>query len=129
MSLVNKNGNDYADAGFGNPIPIQEAINLGASEIDVVILQPRHHVNTLPPPTNSFLLLMRTFTFMQHQLALDDVTMALAETRHTGCKVRLFHTPTQLTDNSFIFDPDQMSSWWEMGYAHGRLTFEEGRWH
>ena len=128
MSLFSKDGNDYADAGFGNPIPVQEVINLGATEIDVIVLQPRHYINNLKPPSNSFLLLMRTFMFMQHQLALDDVTMALTEARYTGCKIRIIHTPEQLTDNSFIFDPDQMSSWWQKGYAHGMKTYAEGLW-
>jgi predicted patatin/cPLA2 family phospholipase len=128
MSLFNKNGSEYADAGFGNPIPVQEAINLGASEIDVIVLQPRHQVRTLPSAGNSFTLMLKTITFMQHQLAMDDISMALSEARFTGSKIRLFHTPEELTDNSFIFDPEQMSNWWNMGYEHGKKTYGEGMW-
>jgi len=128
MSLANRNGCEYADAGFGNPIPIQEAINLGASEIDVIVLQPRHHIKAQPAASNSFTLMLKTINFMQHQLAMDDVAMGLSESRFSGSKVRLIHTPEDLTDNSFIFDPQQMSEWWEMGYAHGKKTFADGTW-
>ncbi|MDQ3016312.1 MAG: patatin-like phospholipase family protein, partial [Bacteroidota bacterium] len=129
MSLVNKNGNEYADGGFGNPIPIQEAINLGATEIDVIALQPRHRSLISPPATNAFMLLLKTFNFMQYQLARDDISVGLAEARSSGNKIRLIHTPTELTDNSFIFDPNQMSKWWKMGYEHARKIHDEGFWH
>ena len=128
MSLSTINGSEYADAGFGNPIPVQEAINLGASEIDVIVLQPRHQVRTIPSARNSFTLMLNTINFMQHQLAMDDISMALSEARFTGSKIRLFHTPEELTDNSFIFDPEQMSGWWKMGYEYGQKTYGEGRW-
>ena len=128
MSLVNKNGHEYGDGGFGNPIPIMEAINIGATEVDVVVLQPRHRSLTYPPATNAFLLLLKTFNFMQQQLARDDISVSLAEARTTGTKIRLIHTPYELTDNSFIFDPQQMSSWWKMGHDHARKIYEEGFW-
>jgi len=128
MSLSRINGSEYADAGFGNPIPIQEAINLGASEIDVIVLQPRHQLTTQPSASNSFRLMLKTINFMQHQLAMDDIAMGLSEARFSGSKIRLIHTPEELTDNSFIFDPEQMSLWWEMGYAHARKIHSDGIW-
>lgn len=128
MSLVVKDGNEYADAGFGNPVPVQEAINLGAKEIDVIILRPRHHIRTSPPATNAFMLLLKTFNFMQVQLAHDDIQMSLMESRFGGNKIRLIHTPEELTDNSFIFDPEQMLGWWNKGYSYAQKTLEEGFW-
>ena len=128
MSLVKKNEIEYADGGFGNPIPIQEAINIGATEIDVVVLQPRHRALVSPPSTNPFLLLLRTINFMQHQLSRDDISVSLAEARHSGTRIRLIHTPEELTDNSFIFDPNQMTQWWRMGYEHARKISDNGFW-
>jgi len=128
MSLVVKNGIEYGDGGFGNPIPVQEAINLGATEIDVVVLQPRHRALISPPSTNAFVLLLKTYNFMQHQLSRDDISVSLAEARHSGTKIRLIHTPEELTDNSFIFDPNQMTQWWRMGYEHSAKIYNEGFW-
>ena len=39
MSLVQKNGCEYADGGLGNMVPIEEAIKRGATEVDAIILQ------------------------------------------------------------------------------------------
>jgi NTE family protein len=128
MSLVKKDGCEYGDGGFGNPIPIQEAINLGASEIDVVVLQPRHRSLITPPSSNAFILLMSTFNFMQHQLSRDDINVGLAESRYGGNKIRLIHTPEELTDNSFIFDAAQMTEWWNLGHAHAAKIYNEGFW-
>jgi predicted patatin/cPLA2 family phospholipase len=128
MSLAVKDGCEYADGGFGNPIPIQEAINLGAKEIDVVVLQPRHRSLITPASSNAFQLLMKTFNFMQYQLARDDLNVGMTESRYTGNKIRLIHTPEELTDNSFIFDPEQMAGWWKMGYEHARKMHGEGFW-
>ena len=128
MSLAIKDGCEYADAGFGNPIPIQEAISLGATEIDAIVLQPRHKVSTSPPASNAFMLMLKTFNFMQNQLAHDDIQMGLSESRLSGNRTRLIHTPVELTDNSFIFDPRQMLKWWYMGYAHAEKMFKDGFW-
>ena len=128
MSLAIKDGCEYADAGFGNPIPVQEAFNVGATEIDVIVLQPRHKVDTSPPASNAFMLMLKTFNFMQHQLAHDDIQMGISEARISGSRTRLIHTPVELTDNSFIFDPGQMSSWWDMGHAHAEKLVADGYW-
>jgi predicted patatin/cPLA2 family phospholipase len=128
MSLVRKDDCEYADGGFGNPIPIQEAINLGATEIDVVILQPRHRSLITTPSSNAFMLLLKTFNFMQYQLSRDDINVGLVEARHEGIKIRLIHTAEELTDNSFLFNCDQMSRWWAMGAEQAKRMVDEGFW-
>ena len=39
MSLVTKDGCEYADGGFGCMVPIREAIRRGATEVDAIILE------------------------------------------------------------------------------------------
>ncbi|MES1219958.1 MAG: patatin-like phospholipase family protein, partial [Bacteroidota bacterium] len=39
MSLLYKNDSEYADGGLGNVVPLYRAIELGASEIDVIVLK------------------------------------------------------------------------------------------
>lgn len=128
MSLVKKDGCEYADAGFGNPIPIQEAVNLGAGEIDVIVLQPRHRSIPTIHATNPFLLMLKTINFMQNQLAQDDIHIGMTEARLMGTKVRIIHTPEELTTNSFIFDPEPMSRWWQQGYDHAAKLVSERFW-
>ena len=51
MGIVNKNGYEYADGGFGSQIPIEEAINAGATEVDAIVLNPKYSM-----PSKSCLL-------------------------------------------------------------------------
>lgn len=120
MTLVEKNGDEYADGGFGNPVPIQEAISIGATEIDVINLRPRHKMTRNVASGNAFNLLMKGFNFMLYQLAQDDVAMSLLESRYSNVRINLFHTERVLTDNSVIFDPEQMAAWWQEGRDFAR---------
>ncbi len=123
MTLVTKNGCEYADGGFGDLIPMQEAINIGATELDVIILNPRHLTQQTPPSSNAFGLLMKGFHFMLNQIGQDDINLALLESRYAGIKINLIHTPRLLTDNSFVFDPEQMRGWWKEGYDYARYLY------
>lgn len=127
MSLVEKHGYEYADGGYGNLIPVQEAINLGAKEIDVIVLNPRHRPGMPSPSTNAFNLLVRGFTFMVRHIGVMDLRLALAESRYSDIKVNLIHTPYNLTDNPFIFDPEVMTKWWFEGYEYASQAFFEPR--
>jgi predicted patatin/cPLA2 family phospholipase len=125
MTLHTKNGDEYADGGFGNLVPVQEAINLGATDIDVIILHPRDYTLRYPRSLNAFNVLVRGFGFMLHQIRQDDIKIGLAESRYSGLKVNLIHTPEQLIDNSMIFDPESMTKWWKDGYAYAKRIFTE----
>ena len=124
MSLVVKDGQEYADGGFGNFIPIVEAIDAGASEIDVIILTPRRKKVKKLPSANAFSLLMNALDFMLSQIARDEKYIGLLESMHHDIKIRYFHTPRVMTDNSLIFDPEQMRLWWEEGKAFARKQVE-----
>jgi NTE family protein len=125
MSLGQKNGREYADGGFGNLIPVQEPINIGATELDVIILNPRHFNQPTPPSTNAFNLMIKGFNFMLHQIGQNDTTIAMLESRYAGVKINLIHTPRILTENSFVFDPIQMRAWWQEGYDYARYLYAD----
>ncbi len=125
MSLVTKNEQEYADGGFGNFIPIEEAIDAGAKEIDVILLTPRRKKVKKLPSRNAFTLLMDSLDFMLAQIARDEKYIGLLESMHHDIRIRYFHTPRVLTDNSLIFDPEQMRQWWEEGKAFAKKQVEE----
>lgn len=120
MSLVEKNGFEYADGGFGNLVPIQEAINLGAKIIDVIVLSPRIREVRKPKSSNAFNVLTSTLDFMISQIAQDDIFIGLLESRYTDVEIRFYHTPRKLTENSFFFNPEQMTQWWAEGYQYAK---------
>ncbi len=120
MSLVVKNKYEYADGGFGNLVPIQEAINMGAKVIDVIVLNPRQRNIFKPRSRNAFNLLTSALDFMLTQIGRDDIFIGLMESRYTDVEVNFFHTPRKLTENSFVFQPHEMSSWWQEGYEFAK---------
>lgn len=124
MSLVTVNGQEYADGGFGSFIPIEEAIDAGATEIDVIILTPRNKKIKKLASRNAFSLLLSSLDFMLSQIARDEKYIGLLESLHHNIKIRYFHTPRILTDNSLCFDPEQMRLWWDEGRAFARKRYE-----
>ena|SRR5690606_10554935 len=115
MSLVKKNGYEYADGGFGNLVPIHEAINLGARELDVIVLSPRHRSVRLPDSNNPFSALLKTHEFMLQQISRSDIFSAQLEGIYSDVKIRFFYTPRILTQNPYIFDSEVLTGWWEEG--------------
>lgn len=121
MSLINKNGYEYADGGFGNYIPIEEAINIGATEVDCIVLNPRRRPKREIKTHNAFDLLLKSFLFMQKQIAYDDVLIGHLESIYNDdVKVNFYFTPRELTNHSFYFDPKEMKAWWQEGIEHAR---------
>jgi predicted patatin/cPLA2 family phospholipase len=119
MSLVEKNGYEYADGGFGNYIPIEEAIAKGATEIDVIVLSPRHQSHEPVKTRNAFDIMIQSMQFMLRQIAYDDILIGhLQSIYNQNVHIRFFFTPRLLTEHSFYFDPEQMSSWWDEGYEY-----------
>lgn len=119
MSLVEKNGCEYADGGFGNYVPIEEAIAAGATEIDVIVLQPKHRVVENHKTRNAFDVMLHSLGFMLNQIVYDDIRIGhLQSIYNDDIHVRFFFTPRILTEYSFHFDPAQMRGWWQEGYKY-----------
>ena len=117
MSLIEKNGYEYADGGFGKYIPIQQAIDAGATEIDVIVLIPKYSDTQHAKSRNAFDVLLQSMQFMLKQIAYDDIYIGHLESIYNDqVKVRFFFTPRLLTENSFYFDPKQMKVWWQEGF-------------
>ncbi|MDV6168657.1 patatin-like phospholipase family protein [Flavobacterium sp. DG1-102-2] len=116
MSLVEKNGNEYADGGFGNLIPIQHAISKGASYIDAIVLRLKNGVYSNPPLHNALDSFARTYDFMLNQIAIDDLLIANLQAASQNVTVAFYHINRLLTTRSFIFNASEMKEWWQEGY-------------
>lgn len=119
MSLVTKNGDDYADGGMGDLIPIYQAIQKGATDIDVIVLKSDRNLIQAPAIHNALDLTYRIFGFMLNQIGLDDLTIGRLEGLNKKVKLNFYHPLDALTSNSLIFDPQQMKQWWDLGYKCG----------
>jgi predicted patatin/cPLA2 family phospholipase len=117
MSLVIKNGNEYGDGGFGNFIPIREAIDRGATSVDVIVLQASKREINMAPTRNAFQLMMRTYDFMFRQIGKDDIVIGQLAAENKDVDLHFYYTPRTLAENSFIFDPERLAAWWEEGFS------------
>lgn len=120
MSLVRKNGCEYADGGLGSLVPIEEAIQLGASEVDVVVLHTEVSFYNKMPSRNAFELLTSMFTFVLERIENQNIRIGKLVANQRDVIINLYYTPTILTTNSLIFNKEKMTRWWKRGYLYAK---------
>ncbi len=115
MSLYQKDGNEYADGGFGNLIPLQEALVKGATSVDAIVLRLEKTSYNNPPLQNVLDVFARTTDFMLNQIASDDLIISQLEAESTNVHINFYFIKRILTTHSFIFNKEEMSKWWQEG--------------
>ncbi len=118
MSLVTKEGCEYADGGFGCMVPIREAIKRGATEVDAIILESENMQYQKVLGKNPFSLMVNLFSYMLDQVERHDTVVGKLAATHKEVALNLYYTPSKLTENSLIFDKKLMRSWWQQGYEY-----------
>lgn len=121
MSLMNKDGCNYADGGFGIFIPIKKAIEMGATEIDAIVLRTQERSAKIISTNNVLELFLNSFSFMINQIAVDNIDIANCAVKDNRIKINYYYIPNEITNNLLIFDPDQMSQWWKDGFEYAAL--------
>lgn len=125
MSLVQKNGCEYADGGFGSMVPIEEAIKRGATEIDAIILQTEVTYFNRLPSKNVFSLITNLFSYMLDRIEHQNIRIGKFAAVNKDVIINFYYTPTVLTTNSLIFDKVKMERWWESGFSFAKYKNEE----
>ena len=120
MSLMIKNNMEYGDGGFGNNIPVQAAIDAGATEVDVIILDPINRLTNKIKSTNAFDLTFKLLDYLLEQNNQSKLEISKLKAQYKKVKINRFHTPTQLTENSLIFNQKKMKKWWAEGYQFAK---------
>lgn len=120
MEPVEKEGYHFADGGIVEHAPIQEAINRGATEIDVIIL--RKEVLELAPEMirNPFHYIFRTVDIMMTEIGRDDIRLANLKAKEKEVILNFYYTPRKLTNNSLVFNKEVMTEWWDEGYEYAK---------
>lgn len=125
MSLATKGQCEYGDGGFSSLVPITEAINRGATEIDVVILETETQTAPRVIGKNPFSLMVDLFGTLLDQVEKHDITIGKLTATSKNVKLNLFYTPTKLTDNALIFNKRKMKEWWHQGYEYAQNKNED----
>ena len=125
MTLVKKDGCEYADGGLGNMVPIEEAINRGATEVDAIILQTETNQFNRMPSKNPFSLLTNMFTFMLDRIESQNIRIGKFTASHNEAIINFYYAPIVLTTNSLIFNKEKMTQWWQSGYNFAKFKNQE----
>ncbi|MGB5981798.1 MAG: patatin-like phospholipase family protein [Nonlabens sp.] len=126
MSLVKKDGFEYADGGFGCLVPIREAIKRGATHVDAIILEDENMERRKVLGQNPFSLLLNLLSFTKDQTEKNDIALGkLAAVSRGNVTLNLYYTPSKLTENSLVFDKKLMKSWWKQGFAYAAKKGEQ----
>ncbi|WP_136465726.1 patatin-like phospholipase family protein [Flagellimonas onchidii] len=125
MSLVRRNGCEYADGGLGSLVPIEEAVRRGATEVDVIVLHTEvSHLNRMPA-RNPFELITTIFSFVLDRIENQNVRIGKLVANQKDAIINFYYTPTILTTNSLIFDKERMTLWWKRGYLYAKNKNDE----
>ena len=92
MSLVNKSNYEYGDGGFSSLVPIREAINRGATEVDVVILETEMQIAPKNIGKNPFSLMIDLFQTLLTQVEKHDITIGKLAAKNKNVKLNLYYT-------------------------------------
>lgn len=118
MSLAKVDGYEYADGGLGCVVPIREAIQRGATEVDAVVLEAETLGKQKVLGKNPFSLMMNLFGHLLDQVERNDILIGKLAAKNKNVKLNLYYTPTSLTENSLIFSKRLMEKWWQQGYDY-----------
>ncbi len=120
MSLALKDGCEYADGGFGSMVPIEEAINRGATTVDVIILETEVTYYNRLPSKNVFSLITNMHRYMADRIEKQNIRIGKFVATNKDVIINLYYTPTVLTTNSLIFDKKMMTQWWARGLRYAK---------
>ena len=123
MEVVEKDGYQYADGGILEQAAIQEAIDRGASEIDIIILKKENAELPTELIRNSFHYIFRTIDLMMLEIGRSDIEIGKLKAINEDVKLNFYYTPTRLTNNSLVFNKENMLSWWGEGYESAKNKF------
>lgn len=127
MSLVKKDGFEYADGGLGCVIPIREAIKRGATEIDAIVLESEELEHNKVLGKNPFSLMISLFGHLLDQVEKSDIAIGKLAAEYRNVKLNIYYTPSKLTENSLVFNKSLMEKWWHEGYNYAEKKHDNGQ--
>ena len=120
-SIVEKDDSQYADGAIYEHIPIQVAIENGATEIDVIVLSPEGFGVVKRKKVNNVLqYFFRLIEILMRKIAKDNIDLEKLKSHGIEIDINIYYTPYSLTENSLMFNKDEMLKWWQEGYINAK---------
>lgn len=118
MSVFPKNNMEYADGGLLRFLPLIEALQIGARDIDAIVLDEK--TNKEKEPINNVLGVMikmiKIFLGTRKKYDSDVEILSRQIPHQEKVRIRFYYLSRKLTNNPYVFDSRLMTKWWEEGY-------------
>lgn len=116
MSIVSKDGYEYADGGYIEHVPIQILINRGCTVIDVIDHKsPDFPIEKIRNPLHT---INRIIDIAMWETAISDLALTKLKAAEHDVKINIYSPNRRLTNNSLVFDKEIMTEWWDEGYKY-----------
>lgn len=130
---VEINGDSYSDGGIKQISPILEAINLGATEIDLLVSHPTTRVKKFILNPNIFDIFFRSLDLATDKIMNNDLEranmyneLALAGLSNKRfVKINIFQPETNLIEDLLDFSPDKIKEMIDRGYEDAKRIMKE----
>lgn len=99
-------------------MPIQIAIDNGATEIDCITTNPKEWEEDNPEFKNPLHVLGRIIDVMMWEKQKRDLDVAKYRAKGKDVKLNVYYMPRNLTKNSMFFDKNVMTKWWYEGFSY-----------
>ena len=121
MSILNKEGQIWADGGIKEFLPISQAINLGATHIDVIVHKPQKFLKEGWMPQEGILgMLLRVIDILTADVGEEDIrTSRLQAEVKQNVTLNFYYMTEALMEsfpNSLVFDKNVMKKVLQEGY-------------
>ena len=118
----------WTDGGVREVTPLKAAIDLGATEIDVIVTSPDHSAPGFPKNPDALDVGRRVVDLMSDEIISDDLAIALMYNKLAAkglsgkreIKIRTIRPTAMLTDCSLNFDPEILESMRQTGYEDAK---------
>jgi NTE family protein len=125
-------GELWSDGGVKEITPLKAAIDLGATDIDVIITSPNMTTSKFVKDPNSLDVIKRTIELMTDEINQNDIFKALMYNKLVlaGCggdkklvNINIIRPDHNLIEDSLNFDPNSIKEMIEKGYNDAKKKF------
>lgn len=117
MSFLKKDGHKWTDGGLKQHTPIQDAIDMGYTDIDVIVHRPKTYEESKKWEGKGIIKnLLRIIQILSEDVSENDIEIAKLRALDKDINLNIYYTPYKLAEQSLLFDKKIMTEWWDLGY-------------
>jgi len=132
LTPIEIDGELWSDGGIKEVTPLQQAIDFGATEIDVIMCSPLKPSEAYNENDNTIDVAMRSIGVMNDEIMVNDIKMALMYNKLVSLgaagdkriiNIKLIYPDSGLNIDSLVFDHDKIMNLINQGYEEAKIKY------